>query len=142
MEGDVELAEGDLGAAQLGDAAAQPLRNGHAPRVDPHEGDALEIRIALDDLVRDSRERALDRLGIEDSLRFGGLRAQGALRALLTLRTPFRPHRTELKGWLSVRNPSGRVGRYSSGKGRSKSDAAYSDSSQSSCRSGTPSERP
>jgi hypothetical protein len=34
--------------------------------------------------VRDSRQRALDRLGIEDSLGFRGLRAQGALRALLT----------------------------------------------------------
>jgi hypothetical protein len=52
--------------------------------VDPDQGDALEIRIALDDLVRDPRERALDCLGIEDSLRFGGLRAQSALRVLLT----------------------------------------------------------
>jgi hypothetical protein len=34
--------------------------------------------------VRDPRQRALDRLGIEDSLRFRGLRAQGALMALLT----------------------------------------------------------
>jgi hypothetical protein len=52
--------------------------------VDPHQCDALEVRVCLDDLVRDPRERALDRLGIEDSLGFRGLRAQGALRALLT----------------------------------------------------------
>jgi hypothetical protein len=54
--------------------------------VDSHQGDALEVRVCLDDLVRDPRERALDRLGIEDSLGFRGLRAQGALRALLTYR--------------------------------------------------------
>jgi len=52
--------------------------------VDADERDAIELGVALDDLVRDPRQRALDRLGIEDSLRFGGLRAQGALRALLT----------------------------------------------------------
>jgi len=38
--------------------------------VDPDERDALELRVALDDLVRDPRQRAFDRLGIEDSLRF------------------------------------------------------------------------
>jgi len=54
--------------------------------VDPDQGDPLELGVALDDLVRDPRQRALDRLGIEDSLCFGGLRAQGALRALLTFR--------------------------------------------------------
>jgi hypothetical protein len=54
--------------------------------VDPDERDPLELGIALDDLVRNPRERALDRLGIEDSLGFRGLRAQGALRALLTFR--------------------------------------------------------
>jgi hypothetical protein len=84
MEGDVELAEGDLGAAQLLDAAPQSLSDRHAAGVDPDERDSLEIRVALHDLVRDSRQRALDRLGIEDSLGFRGLRAQGALRALLT----------------------------------------------------------
>jgi hypothetical protein len=54
--------------------------------VDPDERDPLEVRVALDDLVRDPRQRPLDRLGIEDSLGFRGLRAQGALRALLTVR--------------------------------------------------------
>jgi hypothetical protein len=86
VEGDVELAEGDLGAAQLGDPAAQPLSDGYAAGVDADERDLLELGIALDDLVRDPRQRALDRLGIEDSLGFRGLRAQGALRVLLTLR--------------------------------------------------------
>jgi len=45
--------------------------------VDPDERDALELRVALDDLVRDPRQRAFDRLGIEDSLRFRGLSASG-----------------------------------------------------------------
>jgi hypothetical protein len=54
--------------------------------VDADECDPVEVGVALDDLVRDPRQRALDRLGIEDSLGFRGLRAQGALTALLTLR--------------------------------------------------------
>jgi hypothetical protein len=58
----------------------------HAARVDPDQGDPLELGVCLDDLVRDPRQRALDRLGIEDGLGFRGLRAQGALRALLTFR--------------------------------------------------------
>ena len=85
VEGDVQLAERDLGRRQLGDAAAQPLGDRHAARVDADQGDALELGISLDDLVRDPRQRALDVLCIEDSLGFGGLRAaQGTLRALLT----------------------------------------------------------
>jgi hypothetical protein len=85
VEGDVELAERDLGAAHFADAPAQPLGQRDAARVDADERDALEIRVALDDLVRDPRQRALDVLGVENGLRFRGLRAtQGTLRALLT----------------------------------------------------------
>jgi hypothetical protein len=84
VEGDVELSERDLGPRELGDPPSQPLRERDAARVDPDERDSLEVRVALDDLVRDPRERALDRLGVEDGLRWRGLRAQGALRALLT----------------------------------------------------------
>jgi hypothetical protein len=65
--------------------------------VDADKGDALELGIALDDLVRDPRQRALDRLGIEDSVRFGGLRAQSALRALLTFYS-FPASRDRVKG--------------------------------------------
>jgi hypothetical protein len=71
--------------------------------VDADQRDPLELGIALDDLVRDPGQRPLDRLGIEDSLGFRGLRAQGALRALLTLLTPFRPLGTELKGFSARR---------------------------------------
>jgi hypothetical protein len=45
--------------------------------VDSDQRDPVEVGVALDDLVRDPRQRALDRLGIEDGLRFGGLRACG-----------------------------------------------------------------
>jgi hypothetical protein len=80
VEGDVELAEGDLGPAQLGDAVAQPLGERHTARVDADERDALEVWVALEDLVRDPRQRALDRLGVENGLGFRGLRAGGVAR--------------------------------------------------------------
>ena len=65
VEGDVELAEGDLGAADLGDAPAQPLGERHATGVDPDQRHAREVGIALDDLVRDPRQGALDCLAVE-----------------------------------------------------------------------------
>jgi len=65
--------------------------------VDADERDPLEVGIALDDLVRDPRQRALDRLGIEDSSGFGGLGAYGALRALLTFDS-FPASRDRVKG--------------------------------------------
>jgi hypothetical protein len=98
VESDVELAERDLGAGELGDAAAQALRERDAARVDADECHALEVGIALDDLVRDPRQRALDRLGVEKGLRFGDRRAvQGALRALLTFDS-FPASRDRVKG--------------------------------------------
>jgi hypothetical protein len=98
VEGDVELAERDVRARELGDPAAEPLRERDAAGVDADEGDPVELRIALDDLVRDPRQRALDGVGIEDSLGFGGLRAaQSALRALLTFYS-FPASRDRVKG--------------------------------------------
>jgi hypothetical protein len=40
MEGDVELAERDLGALELADPAAEPLRERDAASMDANEGDA------------------------------------------------------------------------------------------------------
>jgi len=97
VEGDVELSERDLGPREVGDPPPQPLRERDAARVDPDERDPLEVRVALDDLVRDPRQRALDRLGVEDRLRCGGLRAYGALRALLTFYS-FPASRDRVKG--------------------------------------------
>jgi hypothetical protein len=65
--------------------------------MDADERHALKLRVALDDLVRDPSERALDRLGVENGLRCGGLRAQGALRALLTFYS-FPASRDRVKG--------------------------------------------
>jgi hypothetical protein len=99
VEGDVQLAEGDLAAAQLLDPATQALREGHAARVDADEGDRGEVGVALDDLVRDARNRLRDRLGIEDSRRCRGVRAQGAFRAMLTFDS-FSASRDRVKGVL------------------------------------------
>jgi hypothetical protein len=49
--------------------------------VDPDERDAREIGVALDDLVRDARQRLGDRVGIEDRARCRGFGGYGPLRA-------------------------------------------------------------
>jgi hypothetical protein len=97
VEGDVELAEGDLRAAQLLDALPQPLREWDAARVDADERDAREVGVPLDDLVRDARQRARDRFGIEKDFRCRGLRRYGALRANLTADS-FPASRDRVKG--------------------------------------------
>jgi hypothetical protein len=48
--------------------------------VDADERDPREVGVALDDLVRDPRDRLPDRLGVEDRRRCRGVRAQGAFR--------------------------------------------------------------
>jgi len=65
--------------------------------VDADQRDLLELGIPLDDLVRDPRERAINRLVIEDSLRWRGVRRYGALRALLTFDS-FPASRDRVKG--------------------------------------------
>ena len=76
VEGDVELAEGELLARALLDQPAQTLRDRDAARVDADERDRVEILVALDDLVRDARERPADGLVVEQDLR-RRLRRQG-----------------------------------------------------------------
>jgi hypothetical protein len=67
--------------------------------VDADERDTREVRIALDDLVGDPGNGALDRLDIEDGLRCGGSSGYGALRALLTFDS-FPASRDRVKGVL------------------------------------------
>jgi hypothetical protein len=81
VEGDVELAEGDLRAAQLLDPRAQPLRERHAAGVDANEREARKIGVALDDLVRDPRQRLRDRVDVENRSRCRGLGGYLPLRA-------------------------------------------------------------
>ena len=69
VEGDVEGAERKLDARALGDQPAQALRDRHAARMDADEGGPVEVGVALDDLVRDADERALDRFVVEQDLR-------------------------------------------------------------------------
>ena len=69
VEGDVELAERDLGSGELGDAPAQSLGERRPARVDADERDTREVGVSLDDLVRDPRQRLADRVGVEDGLR-------------------------------------------------------------------------
>ena len=112
VEGDVELAERDLGRRSSSlDPAAQPLRERHAARVDADERDACEVgdcprRSRARCASASSRSRSASRTGC----RCGGLRAHGALRAVLTS-TPSRPHGTGLKGCGSVRDSRGSAGR-------------------------------
>jgi len=81
VEGDVELAEGELGRAQLLDPTAQPLRERDAARVDADERNLVQVGVALDDLVGDPRQRLGDRLGIEDGRGCRGLGGYVAVRA-------------------------------------------------------------
>ena len=69
MEGDVDGAEADLDAAELLDQAAKPLGQRDAACVDADEGDVFQVGVALDDLVRDARERARERVGVEKDSR-------------------------------------------------------------------------
>ena len=69
VEGDVDLAEGELLARALLDEPAEALRDRHAARVDADERDRVEVLVALDDLVRDARERPADGLVVEQDLR-------------------------------------------------------------------------
>ena len=69
VEGDVEGAEGKLGAASArrsaGAGAARAARRACGCR----RARPLEVGVALDDLVRDADERALDRFRVEQDLR-------------------------------------------------------------------------
>jgi hypothetical protein len=68
VKGDVEGPERDLAPAELLDEAPEPLGQRDAARVDADEGGALEVRVALHDLVRDARNRAPQRLAVEQEL--------------------------------------------------------------------------
>ena len=67
VEGDVDGTDVRRGAGAFLDEAPQALGDRHAPRLDPDESDAREVRVGLDDLVRDPRERAAERIGVEQN---------------------------------------------------------------------------
>jgi hypothetical protein len=69
--------------------------------VDADQRDPCQVGVPLDDLVRDPRQCLGDRLGIEKGRACRGLRAQLALRAVLTFDS-FSASRDRVKGVLCV----------------------------------------
>ena len=76
VEGDVDRAERDLFPAPLLDEGGEPLGERDAARVDPDERQCAEVVVPLDDLVRDARERARERLCVQQRFR-GAICGQG-----------------------------------------------------------------
>jgi hypothetical protein len=68
IEGDVDVTQRDLGAAQLADQRVEPLRQHRAPGVNPDQGETLGPRIALRDLVRDAEQRPPHLVALEHDL--------------------------------------------------------------------------
>ena len=90
VEGDVDGAERGLDSGALGDEAREPPRERYAAGLDPDERELVELRIALDDLVGDSRKGPRQPVGVEEALPLG--------RGVRVHPTPFRPRWTGLKG--------------------------------------------
>src|SRR4051794_31030505 len=92
VEGDVDGAQGRRVTGALFDEASEALRERNTARLDADERDARQIRIRLDDLVRDAGKRAAQTFRVQqDLLRRNGRRHVHS--------TPFRPHWTGLKGF-------------------------------------------
>ena len=72
IEGDIDVAELDLDAGELVDQTAQAVRERDTAGVDTDERDAVELRVRLDDLVRDPVERPLQGVCIEEDTLSGG----------------------------------------------------------------------
>jgi hypothetical protein len=73
VEGDVDRAELHLLPAPLLDQRREPLRKRDAARVDADEREPAEVVVALDDLVRDPRQRAREALGVQQCLDRGAV---------------------------------------------------------------------
>jgi hypothetical protein len=97
VEGDVELPERHLRRRQLLDPLPQALRQGDAASVDADEGDAPEVGVPFDDLVRDPSQSLRDRLGVEQRARGGKFCGYRPLRANLTFDS-FPASRDRVKG--------------------------------------------
>ncbi len=91
MERDIDRSERWRRAGALLDEAREPLRERHAACLDPDERKVVELRVALDDLVGDSRKGAPQRFRVEDRLALNG--------RVRIHPSPFRPRWTGLKGY-------------------------------------------
>ena len=68
VEGDIDVAQRDLGAAELADQRVQAARQQGAAGVDADQGELLAAGVLLDDLVRDPHQRAAQVVSVEDDL--------------------------------------------------------------------------
>jgi hypothetical protein len=84
VEGDVDVADRDLGAAELADERVQALGENRPPGVDSNQGDRL-LFVSLDDLVRDPDQSPAQIVVVEHDL-------------LVAHLAPSRPHWTVVKG--------------------------------------------
>ena len=90
IEGDVDGAERGLDSGALLDQTREPPGERDAAGLDPDQGELAELRVALDDLVGDSRKGSAEPVGVEEALALCG--------RVGTHPTPFRPRWTGLKG--------------------------------------------
>src|SRR3954447_2448041 len=91
VEGDVDGPNRRSVAGALFDKASQALRKRHTAGLDPDERNAVEVRVRLDDLVRDAGKGTAQAFRVQQDL----LRRK---RRRHVHSTPFRPHWTGLKG--------------------------------------------
>ena len=70
VEGDVDVAAGDLDVEQVADEPVQARGEMRAATVDAHQRD-VPVGVLLDDLMRDAHERAADVVLVEDNLLLG-----------------------------------------------------------------------
>src|SRR4029453_680395 len=92
VEGDVDGTERWLDSGAVGDQARESPRERDAAGLDPDERDLVELRVALDDLVGDSRKGSPQPVSVEEDLALFG--------RVGTHPTPFRPRWTGLKGFV------------------------------------------
>jgi hypothetical protein len=71
VERDVDCAERELLAREIVDQPAKAVCERDPPRMDADQCNLFQVRITLDDLVRDPGERPLDRLAVEENLLAG-----------------------------------------------------------------------
>src|SRR2546425_6666979 len=119
VEGDVERADGQGGAVDAGDLRGQPLGQRHAAGAQAHEGQVLGAGVALQDLVGDADQRAVERGFVENLGLLAGPRRWGAhRRSLRASPGPLKgvhftdlTHSTQGFALLSTSLPTGRSSR-------------------------------
>ena len=87
VEGDIDNPKINDVTGALGNERAQSLGDRGAAGLNAYEREALEIVGLLDQLMRDARDRAIDRLGVENDLSrraAGGIQSRYRVAGLIT----------------------------------------------------------